>query len=176
MEDQVFLISAVLFLALLQFALHWFLKWRLRIDPAVQQKPAPNCSPAFLGYRGKLSTACRIQSHIGVLIGPWFCMFLSVMSTDAPDHPAYAPVLVASVTATVSYLLFLELPLQATRQWALQRNATGICLSVANIILNLWFTPFWIVLPFQAYFLARMLHSSRKQKPGEAPAAPDSPV
>lgn len=162
MEDQLFLALAVIFLGGLQYALHRFLKWRLWVDPAFQQRVDAECSPVFLRYRRWLSTANKVQSHIGMVFGPWLCMFLAVMSTDAPNHPKYAPVLVGSVTAIISYLLFLELPLQATRQWAHQRTTAGAWTSIANIILNIWCTPFWIVFPFQAYFLVRTLLSPRK--------------
>ena len=175
MEDQVFLAFAALFLAVLQCALHWFLKWRLRIAPAVQQQLESNCSPVFLEYRRKLATTTKVQSHIGMLFGPWLCMFLAVTSTDSPDHPEYAPVLVGSVTAILGYLLFLELPLQATRQWSLHRNTIGVWTSVANIVLNIWCTPFWIIFPFQAYFLARTLHSSRKQHLVDSTEAAEEP-
>ena len=60
-----------------------------------------------------------------MVFGPYLCMFLAVMSTDSPDHSEYAPAIVGSVTAIFSYLLFLELPLQATRQWALHRTTLG---------------------------------------------------
>ena len=164
MEDQLFLVLAAIFLVgVLQFALPFFLKWRLRIDPAVQQRLEAHCSPVFLHYRKRLATATRVQSHIGMVFGPLLCLFLAVFSTDSPNHPEHAPVLVGSVTAIISYLLFLELPLQATRQWALHRITIGAWTSVANIVLNIWCTPFWIVFPFQAYFLARALDAWRKQ-------------
>ena len=163
MEDNLFLAFAALFLAVLQFAIHWFLKWRLRIAPTDQQKLDADCSPVFLQYRRRLATASKVQSHIGMVFGPYLCMFLAVMSTDSPDHSEDAPAIVGSVTAIFSYLLFLELPLQATRQWALHRTTLGAWTSVANIVLNIWCTPFWIIFPFQVYFLARTLHSSRKQ-------------
>ena len=175
MEDQLFLVLAAIFLGVLQFALHWFLKWRLRIDPAVQQRLEAHCSPVFLQYRKRLATATRVQSHIGMVFGPWLCMYLAVMSTDAPNHPEHAPVLVGSVAAIISYLLFLELPLQATRQWALHRTTIGAWTSVANIVLNIWSTPFWIVFPFQAYFLARALDAWRKQNIMESTEAADPP-
>jgi hypothetical protein len=175
MEDKLFLTFAALFLVVLQFAIHWFLKWRLRIAPANQQKLDADCSPVFLRYRRRLATASKVQSHIGMVFGPWLCMFLAVMSTDSPDHPEYAPALVGSVTAIISYLLFLELPLQATRQWALHRTTFGAWTSVANIALNIWCTPFWVVFPFQAYFLARTLHSSRKQHLVNSTEAADEP-
>jgi hypothetical protein len=174
MEDQIFIGVAAILLGLLQFALHWFLKWRLRIDPVLEQSLEAQCSPEFLKHRRRLTTSIKIQSHIGMVFGPWLCMFMAVMSTDSPDHPKYAPYLVGSVMMLISYLLFLELPIHATRLWLRLRTTAGAWTSGANIALNLWCTPFWIVFPFQIYFLARTLFCARKENLEALTESPDA--
>ena len=167
MEEQKFLILAGLLLAAMQGGFHYFLQWRLRIDPAVEGTLTIVCHPEFGRFRQKLATAVKVQSHIGMVFGPWLSLFLAAVSADSPDHPAYAPVLVGSVTATISYLLFIELPLQATRQWLRNRTVSGGWLSAANILLSIWCTPFWVVFPFQIYFLVRLLNVPPLQDPSE---------
>lgn len=163
MEEQTFLILAGLFLAVLEVGLHYFLKWRLQIDCGIEQTLAAAASLEFKRCRQKLAVVAKVQSHIGLVFGLWLSMFLGAVSTDSPDHPEYAPVLVGAAAALVAYLLFIELPLQATRQWQLNRTVTGLWLSAANILLNVWCTPFWVVLPFYIYALVSLLKADKPQ-------------
>jgi hypothetical protein len=116
----------------------------------------------------------KVQSHIGLVFGLWLSLFLAAVSTDSPDHPEYAPVLVGSVAALVAYLLFVELPLQATRQWQRNRTVRGVWLSAANIVLNVWCTPFWVVLPFYIYALASILNAVRSHEPSASQNPPSA--
>lgn len=174
MQEQTLLIFAGLFLAVSQVALHYFLKWRLRSDPGIEQTLEAAASPELTRCRRRLATVAKVQSHIGLVFGLWLSLFLAAVSTDSPDHPEYAPVQVGSVAALVSYLLFVELPLQATRQWQRNRTVRGLWLSAANIVLNVWCTPFWVVLPFYIYALVSLLNAGRSHEPSESQKPPSA--
>lgn len=176
MKEQTFLILAVLFLAALQVAFHYFLKWRLRIDPGVEQTRSAAVSPEFTRCQQRLAKVAKVQSHIGIVFGIWLSLFLAAVSTDSPNHPEYAPVLVGSVAALVVYLLFVELPLQATRQWQRGRTSSGLWLGAANVVLNIWCTPFWVVLPFYIYALVSLLNAAKSQEPSESQKPADATV
>jgi hypothetical protein len=174
--EQTFLIIAGLFLAVSQAALHYFLKWRLPNDSEVEQTSESAVSQELMRCRRRLAMVAKVQSHMGLVFGLWLSLFLAAVSTDSPDHPEYAPVLVGAVAALSAYLLFVELPLQATRQWQLRRPVRGFWLSAANIVFNVWCTPFWVVWPFYIYALVKLLNavrsheSSESQKPKNAAA------
>ncbi len=174
MEEQTLLIFAGLFLAVSQVALHYFLKWRLRSELGVEQTLEAAGSPELTRCRQRLAMVAKVQSHIGLVFSLWLSLFLAAVSTDSPDHPEYAPVLVGSVAALVAYLLFVELPLQATRQWQLNRTVRGLWLSVANIVFNVWCTPFWVVLPFYIYALVSLLNAVRSHEPFESQKPPSA--
>jgi hypothetical protein len=174
MEEQTLLIFAGLFLAVSQVALHYFLKWRLRSDPGIEQTLEAAASPELTRCRRRLATVAKVQSHIGLVFGLWLSLFLAAVSTDSPDHPEYAPVQVGSVAALVSYLLFVERPLQATRQWQRNRTVRGLWPSAANIVLNVWCTPFWVVLPFYIYALVSLLNAVRSHEPSESQKPPSA--
>jgi hypothetical protein len=80
------------------------------------------------------------------------------------------------VAALVVYLLFVELPLQATRQWQRGRTSSGLWLGAANVVLNIWCTPFWLVLPFYVYALASLLNAAKSQAPSESQKPADATV
>ena len=167
MEEQTLLIFAGLFLSVSQVALHYFLKWRLPSDLGIEQTLEAAALPELSRCRQRLALVAKVQSHIGLVFGLWLVLFLAAVSTDSPHYPEYAPVLVGSAAALAAYLLFVELPLQATRQWQRNRPVSGLWLSVANIVLNVWCTPLWVVLPFYIYALVSLLNAVRSPRTSE---------
>jgi hypothetical protein len=83
MKEQTFLILAVLFLAALQVAFHYFLKWRLRIDPGVEQTRSAAVSPEFTRCQQRLAKVAKVQSHIGIVFGIWLSLFLAAVCRTA---------------------------------------------------------------------------------------------